>query len=75
MRLLARAPAFTLLAVLTLGLGVGANTAIFTVVNALILRPLPYPRRSASSSSTARSDVPTATRPFSCPIPEFAELA
>jgi hypothetical protein len=46
LRILATRPGFSIVAVLTLALGIGANTAIFTVMNALVLKSLPVTRPS-----------------------------
>src|SRR5512138_2225268 len=68
-RMLLKNPAFTLIAICALALGIGANTAIFTVVDRVLLRPLPY--ANADRLVNVVRKFPNGTSP-SMSIPKFA---
>ena len=77
-RMLIKNPGFTLIAVLTLGLGIGANTAIFSVVNGVLLRPLPYnePERIVTLLNDGRFPVsPANFLDFRANRQSFAQMA
>ena len=74
-RLLGRAPAFAVLAVTTLGLGVGANTAIFSVVHGLLLRPLPYHAPDRLVFVDGALSTPEGDSSFQLSYPEVQDIA
>src|SRR4051812_8501200 len=72
-RTLLRKPGFTAAAVVALALGIGANTAIFSVVNGILLRPLPYPQQDRIMMIFEENPQQNRTRgPFS--QPDFSDL-
>ncbi len=73
LRSLRRTPVFTTVALIVLALGIGANTAIFSIVNAVLLQPLPYPR--PEQLMYINSQVPRLNLTvFSVSHPEYLEL-
>src|SRR6185295_3475193 len=72
-RMLLNKPGFAAVAVITLALGIGANTAIFSVVNAVLLRPLPY--RNPGKLVRVYTEFPTMNlRKFWMSPPEFLDI-
>ena len=62
LRGLARAPQFSVIVALTLAIGIGGNTAVFTVINAVLFRPLPYARSEELVQLWTRLTDPPAER-------------
>lgn len=73
LRMLMNKPGFAAVTVITLALGIGANTAIFSVVNAVLLRPLPY--REPGKLVRVYTEFPTMNlRKFWMSVPEFLDI-
>ena len=71
-RMLVKSPGMTVVAVLTLALGIGANTAIFSLVNSFLLRPMPVPHAEQIAYLTFETKDGTLQNNFS--VPEFQDI-
>jgi putative ABC transport system permease protein len=73
LRMLLKAPAFAIIAVLTLALGIGANSAIFSVIDAVLLHPLPFPRPNQLVAVWSRETTDKLAK-YSESVPDYVDL-
>ncbi|HEX4639520.1 MAG TPA: ABC transporter permease, partial [Chthoniobacterales bacterium] len=73
LRMLVKTPGFTIIAVLTLALGIGANSAIFSVIDAVLLHPLPFPKSNQLVAVWSR-DVSDKVAKYSESVPDYVDL-
>jgi putative ABC transport system permease protein len=73
LRTLSKSPAFTVIALFTLALGIGANTAIFSIVNAVMLKPLPFPDSDKLVYMTSAFEKQGVTRNFATSYADFLD--
>src|SRR4030095_7565466 len=72
-RMLLKTPSFSIVAIIALALGIGANTAIFSVVNAVLLRPLPF-SKSEELMAVFETDYQRGLEQGSYSFPNFFDL-
>ena len=67
-RTLAKSPAYTFLAIITIAFGIGASTAVFSMVEGVLLRPLPYASNDRRSGYSVKSEITSVKETRPCAV-------